>query len=275
MALRVCATTDGPRLSGGDSDAEVAAANRFLVHLAARAFSPATVRAYAVRPAELPAVLRWTGVEPGRSEIGGRVRLPGLAGPPAWPTGGHGDPADRAQGCFPGDDEPAGRCGARRAWNKRRWCCWHQLAYWRRSSAYASRVRPRWPTRNPANASRSTLLNIGSAGMRAADGVVVVIRHLRGRAETRRRGPPWPQQMEPHGKTAAPITPGHCPGQARAHPPAQQSLPSAEYERVATVLAVRALAHRLSGSAHAGARHGLSAAPWPSPLAPRTRRFIW
>ena len=41
------------------------------------------------------------------------------------------------------------------------------------------------------------------------------------------------------------------------------------------VLAVRALAHRLSGSVHAGARHGLSTAPWPSPLAPQTRRFIW
>ena len=51
------------------------------------------------------------------------------------------------------------------------------------------------------------------------------------------------------------------------------SVRNAEYERVATVLAVRALARRLSGSARAGARHGLSAAPWPSRLAPRTRRF--
>jgi cyclopropane fatty-acyl-phospholipid synthase-like methyltransferase len=31
---------------------------------------------------------------------------------------------------------------ARRDWNKRRCCCWHQDAYWRRSKAYASRVRP-------------------------------------------------------------------------------------------------------------------------------------
>src|SRR5436190_11527786 len=31
---------------------------------------------------------------------------------------------------------------ARRAWNRRNWRRWHQLAYWRRSKAYASRVKP-------------------------------------------------------------------------------------------------------------------------------------
>src|SRR6516164_7591240 len=73
---------------------------------------------------------------------------------------------------------------ARRAWDKRRWCWWHQLAYWRRSSSYASRVRPLYPARNPASASRSVLVNTGATGMRAAEGVVVVIGHLPGRAET-------------------------------------------------------------------------------------------
>ena len=75
----------------------------------------------------------------------------------------------------------------RRAWNKRSWCCWHELANWRRSSSYA-------------------------AGTRAADGIVEVIGYLQGLAETPRLGQPWPQQMETHGKTAATITPGHPPG---------------------------------------------------------------
>ena len=47
-----------------------------------------------------------------------------------------------------------------------------------------------------------------SAGTRAADGIVEVIGHLQGLAETRRLGQPWPQQMETHGKTAATITLG-------------------------------------------------------------------
>src|SRR5215469_18557699 len=77
----------------------------------------------------------------------------------------------------------------RRAWNRRRWCWWHQLAYWRRSSSYAWRVRPLYPARKPASASRSVLVNTGATGMRAAEGVVVVIGHLSGRAETREAGP--------------------------------------------------------------------------------------
>src|SRR6516165_5603754 len=77
----------------------------------------------------------------------------------------------------------------RLAWKRRRWCWWHQLAYWRKSSSYASRVRPLYPARNPASASRSVLVNTGATGMRAADIVVVVIGHLPGRAETREAGP--------------------------------------------------------------------------------------
>jgi len=47
---------------------------------------------------------------------------------------------------------------------------------WRRSSVYASRVRPRYPARNPASASRSASVNAGWTGTRAV--VVVVIGYL-------------------------------------------------------------------------------------------------
>lgn len=49
MELHVTRTDGGPRLEGPDSDddVDVDVANRFLTHLGARAFSPATVRAYA------------------------------------------------------------------------------------------------------------------------------------------------------------------------------------------------------------------------------------
>ena len=46
MNLQVNRTKDGPRLEG-DTSGDVDVANRFLAHLNARAFSPATVRAYA------------------------------------------------------------------------------------------------------------------------------------------------------------------------------------------------------------------------------------
>ena len=69
---------------------------------------------------------------------------------------------------------------ARRARNSWIWCCWHQPANWRRSNSYACRVRPLYPARNPANASRSVLVNTGVTGTRAVDGIVVAIGHLRG-----------------------------------------------------------------------------------------------
>src|SRR4249920_2449274 len=37
-----------------------------------------------------------------------------------------------------------------------------QQVNWRRSSSYASRVRPLYPAKNPANASRSVLVNTGA-----------------------------------------------------------------------------------------------------------------
>jgi hypothetical protein len=71
----------------------------------------------------------------------------------------------------------------------------HQLAYWRRSSSQAWRVRPLYPARNPAKASRSAVLNTGATGTRAADGDVVTTGHLRGEAEARRLGAARPRQM--------------------------------------------------------------------------------
>lgn len=47
MHLKVIHTDEGPRLSGEEADEDVEAVNRFLTHLGARSFSPATVRAYA------------------------------------------------------------------------------------------------------------------------------------------------------------------------------------------------------------------------------------
>src|SRR5919204_841220 len=54
----------------------------------------------------------------------------------------------------------------------------HQLANWRRSRAYASLVRPRYPARNPARASRSASVKAGWIMTRAVDGADVVIGHL-------------------------------------------------------------------------------------------------
>ena len=47
MNLQVIRTDDGARLSGEGAKEDVEALNRFLTHLGARAFSLATVRAYA------------------------------------------------------------------------------------------------------------------------------------------------------------------------------------------------------------------------------------
>ena len=60
----------------------------------------------------------------------------------------------------------------------------HQPANWRRSSAYASRVRPRYPARNPARATRSASVKTGWIVTSAADGAAVLIGHLPARLET-------------------------------------------------------------------------------------------
>jgi len=90
MPVRVEVTGDGPCLRDDAGGADVAAVNGFLAHLAARAFSPATVRAYAydllnfvrfcaerglslgsVSPADVFAYLDWQGRPAGRA--GGTV----------------------------------------------------------------------------------------------------------------------------------------------------------------------------------------------------------
>jgi len=53
----------------------------------------------------------------------------------------------------------------------------------------ATAITPEPVAGRAASASRSVLVNTGATGMRAAEGVVVVIGHLPGRAETREAGP--------------------------------------------------------------------------------------
>src|SRR5215831_12933227 len=77
---------------------------------------------------------------------------------------------------------------ARRTANKFREWTRHQVVNWRMSSAYASRVSPRYPARNPARASRSGLVKAGWIVARAVDGAAVVIGHLPGRPGPERLG---------------------------------------------------------------------------------------
>jgi hypothetical protein len=72
------------------------------------------------------------------------------------------------------------------------------------------KVRPLYPARNPANASRSVFVNTGTVGTRAADGVVVGIGHL----PVRLRPGGWASQAPadkrgPQRMTEATVTPGH------------------------------------------------------------------
>jgi len=100
MPLHVCVTNDGPRLSGDGEAADVAAANRFLAHLNARAFSLATVRAYAF---DLLNFLRFcaerrlalAGVRPGDlfGYLDWQARLPGGAGGTVVALTGRGRPS--------------------------------------------------------------------------------------------------------------------------------------------------------------------------------------
>jgi hypothetical protein len=67
---------------------------------------------------------------------------------------------------------------ARRTANRATGRVRHQLANWRRSRAYASRVRPRYPARNPARANRSASVKTGWIVASAVDGAAVIIGHL-------------------------------------------------------------------------------------------------
>src|SRR5450756_1986172 len=56
----------------------------------------------------------------------------------------------------------------------------HQAVNCRRSRVQASRVRPRYPARNPASARRSESVNAGWTGTREVERVVAAIGHLLG-----------------------------------------------------------------------------------------------
>ena len=79
---------------------------------------------------------------------------------------------------------------ARRTENRGRDRAQHQPANWRRSRVYASRVRPRYPARNPASASRSASVKAGWMVARAVEEVVAVSRAPPGTAGTWDAGPP-------------------------------------------------------------------------------------
>src|SRR5260370_30993565 len=68
---------------------------------------------------------------------------------------------------------------ARRTANRPRERARHQEVNWCRSSAYASRVRPRYPARNPASASRWGSVKTGWTVARAVERAAAVIGHLR------------------------------------------------------------------------------------------------
>src|SRR5579872_5176577 len=85
---------------------------------------------------------------------------------------------------------------ARRTANSIRERARHQVVNWRRSSAYASRVSPRYPARNPATASRSGSVKAGWIVASAVDGAAVVIGHLPAGLEPGRLGQFRPQQLK-------------------------------------------------------------------------------
>jgi hypothetical protein len=100
-------------------------------------------------------------------------------GVPVEPGDGAQPPRDGSPGPAPGLQLPAkDSMSARRTVNRARERARHQVVNWRRSSAYASLVKPQYPARNPARASRSASVNAGWIMTRAVDGAVVVIGHL-------------------------------------------------------------------------------------------------
>src|SRR5262249_20359099 len=111
MGQRVVLVSDGHRVEGCGTDGELV--NRFLAHLRSRAFSSATVRAYAY---DLLNFLRFLA---GRGARLADVVAPDLfdypdweqrPGSPAGPAGGPGRARARGSAC---DDKPADCCSAR------------------------------------------------------------------------------------------------------------------------------------------------------------------
>jgi len=88
------------------------------------------------------------------------------------------------------------------------WCCWHQDAYWRRSSAYAFAGQAGVTGQEPSQGKPFWLGELCSTVATAVDVDVVAIGHLPGRAEARegwaRCGPS--DDASPHRQTSRMIT---------------------------------------------------------------------
>src|SRR5690348_5774595 len=114
---------------------------------------------------------------------------------------------------------------ARRTANKARDRVRHQVVNWRRSSVYASRVRPRYPARNPARATRSASVKTGWIVASAADGAVV-IGHLPARLAPGSWASPGPSDFtETHRKPPGQATLCRPRTAARSdRPPAKSSI---------------------------------------------------
>src|SRR5450631_2136158 len=123
---------------------------------------------------------------------------------------------------------------ARRTANKAKERVRHQVVNWRRSSAYASRVSPRYPARNPARASRSGSVKAGWMVTRAVDGAAVVIGHLRAGLRPGRLGQLRVPAIERKNqrKSPSPVTPCHSPPQTEYGPTTEEAIQTAEYGAV-------------------------------------------
>src|SRR5690242_12635116 len=89
----------------------------------------------------------------------------------------------------------------RRTANKARDRARHHVVNWRRSSAYASLVRPRYPATNPARVIRSASVKTGWIVASAADGTAVIIGHLPARLKPGSWARPGPSgSTEPQRK---------------------------------------------------------------------------
>src|SRR5690348_17970554 len=114
---------------------------------------------------------------------------------------------------------------ARRTANKARDRVRHQVVNWRRSSAYASRVRPRYPARNPARAIRSASVKTGWIVASAADGTAVVIGHLPAVPEPGSWASPGPSgSTESQRKPPGQVTPCRHPTGREAQQAAREML---------------------------------------------------
>src|SRR6516165_8579102 len=112
----------------------------------------------------------------------------------------------------------------------------HELVNWRKSSAYASRVRPRYPARNPARARRSASVKAGWIVASAVDGAAVVIGHLPAGLEPGRLGHGPSYLTETHRKPPGPVTLRNQRASPRARQATREVLQIADSERIISVL---------------------------------------